>query len=1006
MLKGQLYINDTDAYEMGISMDSSALSALMTPPSKKEWVTNAVREEVGEEYLKSEVPKADKRQCTDGKVDGGGAQWVVINGSGQWRTLGYTPQFEDTGGAWVRRSHTWRWGDSFSQAIKDAPKDLAAGDEFVIGCNPSSSVVNIGIRRLKLEVGNKRTDWGPAPEDVDDAIEAAKKAAVEQVDVMYALGASATTAPTSGWQTAAPAWQAGKYMWQRTDITTGDGVLHTGAPTCIQGAAGAAGRGIKSVQEQYYLSTSRTAQSGGSWQTAQPAWSAGRYVWTRSLITYSDSTTGYSAATLSELFNKANETAATASSTAAAAQTAATTAKNAADTANSTANAARATANSAIALTGDPDNVFTDQFLTGLSNTSDVAPPKGKARLCNNRDNWFGNEIAVSQGAKVVIEATVMRHPSDTSTIPPRFGLWLTDKDDGINPWGWYSLGEDMGVVGMTADWHKWRRVATVPGGMRKGRFFLQIERSATLDGQNTQGSFYVSNIVVKMEARDYLREALEEASSGTTDVSGGLVLSKMMSVRDANGVMVAGMSGTSAASNGELPMIWAGAAANTTSGIDGASFRVYSDGRAVMRRTQIVGDAGKNAVMVDGVGGVVKLGVMNTDGDDIEVPKTTISANTYSTVYNALSIFGANGTLVGTISVSGGVSLQSAEPSYYAYAGGVTVFNNTTRRTLATFNIPSTAKSGTIYFKVQEGRISTSLTMTTTVSLGYYGDGTQYAGASFLATVLLLCKNGETLMAIGHGNATANAMAEEPTRRYGFGNHTVPKREIQQPYVPGDVFTVVMEQKVAASAPMSTLGTDIGPFIKTIDAFSRIPNQFGITYSNATEVYSNVIFGNGQMMSSAPYNYFCIVPEAKPVATSPIFEAAAGMNASEACYIRLTPRGLLHRYPAQTGWFKLNPIVYACKMNFENGGYRARDEFNPHKLSVSAQKASNGVVTVTHGFGKVNLPQVTAISPDRWLFAHVQSYDSNSTTVRLIDRDGSFWNVPFVITLLDFNQY
>lgn len=64
MPKGQLFINGVDACEMGISMDSSALSTLMSPPPKKEWVTNAVRGEAGERYLRSDVPKCGKRELT------------------------------------------------------------------------------------------------------------------------------------------------------------------------------------------------------------------------------------------------------------------------------------------------------------------------------------------------------------------------------------------------------------------------------------------------------------------------------------------------------------------------------------------------------------------------------------------------------------------------------------------------------------------------------------------------------------------------------------------------------------------------------------------------------------------------------------------------------------------------------------------------------------------------------------------------------------------------------
>lgn len=55
-----------------------------------------------------------------------------------------------------------------------------------------------------------------------------------------------------------------------------------------KGKDGATGKGISSITEEYYLSTSKTSQTGGSWSTTAPTWSAGKYVWTRSKITYTN----------------------------------------------------------------------------------------------------------------------------------------------------------------------------------------------------------------------------------------------------------------------------------------------------------------------------------------------------------------------------------------------------------------------------------------------------------------------------------------------------------------------------------------------------------------------------------------------------------------------------------------------------------------------------------------------------------------------------------------------
>lgn len=117
---------------------------------------------------------------------------------------------------------------------------------------------------------------------------------VTSVDVEYAQNSSPTVAPTSGWTTTSPTWQNGKYIWSRTKTVLSTGKITYTNAVCIAGAkgdTGSAGKGVKSIVEQYYLSTSQTALSGGSWSTTVPTWQQGKYIWTRSVITYTDNTT-------------------------------------------------------------------------------------------------------------------------------------------------------------------------------------------------------------------------------------------------------------------------------------------------------------------------------------------------------------------------------------------------------------------------------------------------------------------------------------------------------------------------------------------------------------------------------------------------------------------------------------------------------------------------------------------------------------------------------------------
>lgn len=64
MPKGELFINGVDAYtEYGVSMQSSGLSALMTPPPNKEVIENKSRQEHGKRVINSN-PKIDERDLT------------------------------------------------------------------------------------------------------------------------------------------------------------------------------------------------------------------------------------------------------------------------------------------------------------------------------------------------------------------------------------------------------------------------------------------------------------------------------------------------------------------------------------------------------------------------------------------------------------------------------------------------------------------------------------------------------------------------------------------------------------------------------------------------------------------------------------------------------------------------------------------------------------------------------------------------------------------------------
>lgn len=123
------------------------------------------------------------------------------------------------------------------------------------------------------------------------------------------------TTNTTGWKTSpSSVTTTNKYLWyyQTVNYTTGSPTNTTPAIIGVYGdtgGKGATGKGISSVTPQYYLSTSNTAQSGGSWKTTQDTWSNGKYYWTRDAIAWNDGSTTYTTPTLATGLNNANSTA-------------------------------------------------------------------------------------------------------------------------------------------------------------------------------------------------------------------------------------------------------------------------------------------------------------------------------------------------------------------------------------------------------------------------------------------------------------------------------------------------------------------------------------------------------------------------------------------------------------------------------------------------------------------------------------------------------------------------
>ena len=194
-----------------------------------------------------------------------------------------------------------------------------------ISSKNGNSFIDLDTEEANLKLGNKSTVGGKVIATTD--------VAASKTVTKYATSTSNTTAPTSGWQDSCPPRKAGSYIWFKIITVMQSGAQIESMPSCISGAdgkdgaagsrgpAGPAGvngtngkdgRGIKSSIPEYYLSTTPSAVTGGSWSTSVPAWSSGKYYWQRLHITWSDGGTSYTDPVFNSALTSANQNAKTA----------------------------------------------------------------------------------------------------------------------------------------------------------------------------------------------------------------------------------------------------------------------------------------------------------------------------------------------------------------------------------------------------------------------------------------------------------------------------------------------------------------------------------------------------------------------------------------------------------------------------------------------------------------------------------------------------------------------
>ncbi len=161
------------------------------------------------------------------------------------------------------------------------------------------------------------------------SLETNYKATLKSSSPQYYVSTSSTSLSEGSWSDNSPSWTTGKYIWQRMKYTYTDNSIKYSTAVCIQGAqgeqgmkgdqgdkgdtgtkgdTGEKGQSLVKSTPQWYLSTSNTTQTGGSWSNTMPSVTSGKYMWLRYKLDWQNPTaTTYTTPTLEQVTESVKE---------------------------------------------------------------------------------------------------------------------------------------------------------------------------------------------------------------------------------------------------------------------------------------------------------------------------------------------------------------------------------------------------------------------------------------------------------------------------------------------------------------------------------------------------------------------------------------------------------------------------------------------------------------------------------------------------------------------------
>lgn len=223
-----------------------------------------------------------------------------------------TPQVEDNTKMWIMSKGGLGFSTDGGKTISKVALTMDGeiiGESIVIGKDDQHDGVSLTQKLVaidgKFESTISKTEAKETYATKNDLknIELTPGPSGASVFITYHDGTAVPAAPTgdgtkNGWHTNltdAVVWLSQKVATSASSGTWGTPVRIVGADG-KPGTKGDDGVSVTSTEVEYYLSTSSTELSGGSWQSTAPKIKEGTYLWGRTKITYSNGTTAYTGA--------------------------------------------------------------------------------------------------------------------------------------------------------------------------------------------------------------------------------------------------------------------------------------------------------------------------------------------------------------------------------------------------------------------------------------------------------------------------------------------------------------------------------------------------------------------------------------------------------------------------------------------------------------------------------------------------------------------------------------